>query len=834
MDDISFARSTAMKPPPPYDVSLKGDLLTREPKVKDDGRININLDSRAVKTLSLLSISKPPLTTDFDEPCPVSPAYSYWKHDQDDWQPFPIKLNIVIQVVGSRGDVQPFVALGTELQKHGHRVRLATHNVFDSFVRDAGLEFFPIGGDPAELMAYMVRNPGLIPSIQSLRAGDIKKKRVMMAEILHGCWLSCISSDPVSLDPFVADAIIANPPSFAYVHCAQVLGIPVHLMFTMPWTSTAAFPHPLVNIKFSQGSSTEPLTANYLSYAVVEVLTWQGLGDVINEWRESIDLEPIAFSEGPRLAETLKIPFTYCWSPALVPKPRDWGNHIDVCGFFFREPPLYTPPPELERFLGDGPPPIYIGFGSIVIDDAASLSRTILEAIRITGCRALISRGWSKLDGPESDSVMFLGDCPHEWLFKHVQAVIHHGGAGTTACGLLNGRPTTIIPFFGDVSSQPFWGDMVAAAGAGPAPIPQKSLDVDRLVDAIQYCLTPQASKAAEEIAVKMRSESGVKQAVASFHANLPRDTLECDIVKGQPAAWGYSRGRTRLKLSKVATEVLSSHLKIDSRGLEMHQSRRTTIETRRWDPITGTIAAAWGVSADLAKAAAGTVVKPVKALQKQGGNVSTDGMPDALAAAETGLLAEYSSIGKKKKSRGCLNTARSLTVGSAAGMADFLKRLSSGAIIIPFAFTEGLRNLPLLYGDEVRDYGEIYDWRSGAVAGGKSIVFGLYDGVTGLFMHPYCGAKQQGAIGAAKGVGKGIAGLSSKVFTAVMGMTVYPLQGIYKSILYTANSNTRHSVEIARLMEGRYLANKGRAKGVSDKALMDRFDAITKGALDS
>ncbi|KFA52308.1 hypothetical protein S40293_00619 [Stachybotrys chartarum IBT 40293] len=830
MDDVNFARSTAMKPPPSYGVSLKGDLLTKEPKVKDDGRINMNLDSRAVKTFSLLSISKPPLATGFEEPPPVPPAYSSWNQDQDDWQPFPIKLNIVIQVVGSRGDVQPFVALGTELQKHGHRVRLATHNVFDSFVRDAGLEFFPIGGDPAELMAYMVRNPGLIPSIQSLRAGDIKKKRVMMAEILRGCWLSCISPDPISLDPFVAEAIIANPPSFAYVHCAQALGIPVHLMFTMPWTSTAAFPHPLVNIKFSQGSSTEPSTANYLSYAVVEALTWQGLGDVINEWRECIDLEPIAFSEGPRLAETLRIPFTYCWSPALVPKPGDWGNHIDVCGFFFREPPLYTPPCELERFLAAGPPPIYIGFGSIVIDDPTSLSGIILEAIQITGCRALISRGWSKLNGPESNDVMFLGDCPHEWLFKHVQAVIHHGGAGTTACGLLNGRPTAIIPFFGD---QPFWGDMVAAAGAGPAPIPHKSLDVDRLVEAIRYCLTPQATRAAEGIARKMRSESGVKQAVASFHANLPRETLECDIVKGQPAAWIYSRGRTHLKLSKVATEVLSSHLKIDLRGLDMHQSRRTTIETRRWDPITGTIAAAWGVSADLGKAAAGTIVKPVKALQQRERDASTNIMPDALDAAEMASKAEDPAINKKKKSRRCLNTARSVTVSSANGMAEFMKRLSSGAVIIPFAFTEGLRNLPLLYGDEVRDYGEIYDWKSGALVGGKSVVFGLYDGVAGLFIHPYRGAKQQGAIGAAKGVGKGIAGLSSKAFTATMGMAVYPLQGIYKSILYTANSKTRHSIEIARLMEGRYLADKGRAKGVSDKAVLERFDAVTRGRHD-
>jgi UDP:flavonoid glycosyltransferase YjiC (YdhE family) len=184
-----------------------------------------------------------------------------------------LHLNIVIQVVGSRGDVQPFIALGNELQQHGHRVRIATHNVFEKFVRDSDLEFYPIGGDPSELMAYMVKNPGLIPQMNSLRAGDIQRKRDMVAEMLQGCWESCIEDDPVAQTPFVADAIIANPPSFAHVHCAQALGIPLHLMFTMPWTSTRSFPHPLANLKYS---TTEPKMANYLSYGIVEWLTWQG------------------------------------------------------------------------------------------------------------------------------------------------------------------------------------------------------------------------------------------------------------------------------------------------------------------------------------------------------------------------------------------------------------------------------------------------------------------------------------------------------------------------------------------------------------------------------
>ena len=171
----------------------------------------------------------------------------------------PPPMNVVIHVVGSRGDVQPFVALGIVLKEtYGHRVRLATHPTFRGFVEENGLEFFSIGGDPAELMAFMVKNPGLMPGMESLRAGDVGKRRKGMYEIVQGCWRSCIEagdgtgmrasddnlesrssldsgvfmdSDP-SARPFVADAIIANPPSFAHIHCAEKLGIPLHLMFT--------------------------------------------------------------------------------------------------------------------------------------------------------------------------------------------------------------------------------------------------------------------------------------------------------------------------------------------------------------------------------------------------------------------------------------------------------------------------------------------------------------------------------------------------------------------------------------------------------------------------
>jgi hypothetical protein len=165
----------------------------------------------------------------------------------DDNETSCTRLNIVLQVVGSRGDVQPFVALALELQSSGHRVRLATHPVFKQFVEDLGLEFFDISGDPAELIAYMVRNPGIIPKMSSMRGNAIEMQKKAISRILSGCWKSCIRpcdcvdevknkacQKPACLGkpPFIADLIIANPPSFAHIHCAEKLGIPLHIVFT--------------------------------------------------------------------------------------------------------------------------------------------------------------------------------------------------------------------------------------------------------------------------------------------------------------------------------------------------------------------------------------------------------------------------------------------------------------------------------------------------------------------------------------------------------------------------------------------------------------------------
>ncbi|KAJ7489443.1 putative sterol glucosyltransferase, partial [Mycena latifolia] len=766
-----------------------------------DGRIEVDLDSKLGRALSII-IPHPPEYT------PRSSSF-----ERRDWH---IKLNIVIQVVGSRGDVQPFIALGSELKKHGHRVRLATHNVFQDFVKESGLEFYPIGGDPADLMAYMVKNPGLIPSMKSLRQGDIQRKRAMVAEMLDGCWKSCVEPDPFSHAPFVAEAIIANPPSFAHIHCAQALGIPVHLMFTMPWSSTRAFPHPLANVK---NSSTDPVIANYISYGVVEFLTWQGLGDIINKWRHSIDLEPVPVSEGPSLAETLKVPFTYCWSPALVPKPTDWAPHIDICGFFFRDPPNYTPPPDLDAFLRAGPPPVYIGFGSIVVDDPKRMSTILLQAVQAAGVRAIISRGWSKLDGQPMSNVFYLGDCPHEWLFQHVAAVVHHGGAGTTACGLLNGKPTVIVPFFGD---QPFWGNMVAATGAGSKPIPHQALDARSLAQAITYCLTPEAAAAARTIASKMRSESGVKTAVASFHANLPLERLQCDIFPDRSAAWSVKKDKRKIRLSKLAAEVLIQNSSFDRKALKLHDTKRIAIENQRWDPVTGVSSAVIGKATDMVDATAGIFLKPYEELKRGNANAQFD----------TGEGSSRDVV-PSPATRSGIHTAGAMVAASGKSAGKLMAVSVRGAIVdVPLAAAEGLRGMPKLYGEEARDYGEVKDWKSGAVVAGKAFAYGMSEGLADLFVQPYKGAREEGAWGMAKGLGKGTLGLTAKVGSGTLGLLAYPSQGIYKSIRAAAHSQTRKVIQNSRHGEGEWLLRT--EQGLDRTGVIEAYEELVRKRKDA
>lgn len=196
-----------------------------------------------------------------------------------------------------------------------------------------------------------------------------------------------------------------------------------------------------------------------------------------------------------------------------------------------------------------------MGFGSIVVDDQIKLTRTVYEAIEQSGQRAIVSKGWGNLGADEvevPENVLLVGSVPHDWLFRQVSCVVHHGGAGTTAAGLALGRPTIIVPFFGD---QQFWGQIVARSGAGPTPIPHKQLTATNLQEAIAKALEPSTQQKAMEISEKMKGESGVRDSVRSFHRHLDLKLLRCAICPTRPAVWHLKH--TEVGLSAFAAAVL-------------------------------------------------------------------------------------------------------------------------------------------------------------------------------------------------------------------------------------------------------------------------------------
>ncbi|KAI4764995.1 UDP-Glycosyltransferase/glycogen phosphorylase [Aureobasidium sp. EXF-3400] len=643
-------------PPPAYgntygDVSSQDAGLGTKATLRSDGRVNININQTSRQLSSLLV---PALRSQLDlaDTTQVPPPYIPTSLGGAPGQPPPPPLNVVIHVVGSRGDVQPFVALGKVLKdQYGHRVRLATHPVFRDFVTENGLEFFSIGGDPSELMAFMVKNPGLMPGFDVMRRGDIGKRRKEIATMIKGCWRSCIESGDgtglavddntteewmrntdSSIKPFIADAIIANPPSFAHIHCAEKLGCPLHVMFTMPYSPTQAFPHPLANI---QSTNADLHLTNFISYTLVEMLTWQGLGDVINRFRvKNLSLDPISLIWAPGMLTRLRIPHTYCWSPALIPKPKDWGNQISIAGFYFLSlASNFTPPPDLKAFLDAGPPPVYIGFGSIVLDDPNGMTKLIFDAIRKTGRRALVSKGWGGFGADElgiPEGVFMLGNVPHDWLFKHVSCVVHHGGAGTTAAGIACGVPTVIVPFFGD---QPFWGAMVAKAGAGPDPIHHKDLTADNLAEAINKALEPATRERAQDLANSISHEKGTETGAQSFHQFLEVDKMRCSIAPSKAAVWRLKR--TEVRLSALVATTLATEGLLDFKDLKLYRPREYEADEGPPEPISGGAGALTGTISTMMMGVADFPVAALKALRIHPDAVPNKTTTDPQAASQ-------------------------------------------------------------------------------------------------------------------------------------------------------------------------------------------------------
>ncbi|XP_022992990.1 sterol 3-beta-glucosyltransferase UGT80B1 isoform X1 [Cucurbita maxima] len=474
---------------------LVADLV----KIQHDGTVEVDIEKNAPAASELLKLH---------------PTLKGSSPKVDDIIPESIKLiprlNIAILVVGTRGDVQPFLAIAKKLQEFGHRVRLATHTNFRNFVKSADVDFYPLGGDSRGLAEYMTRNKGFIPS----GPGEISVQRKHLKVIIESTLPACTEPDLETGMPFRAQAIIANAPAYGHTHVAEALRVPLHIFFTMPWTPTNEFPHPLARVPQNTGY--------WISYIIVELLIWWGIRGSINEFRrKKLNLAPIAYFSTYR-GSISHLPTAYMWSPSVVPKPKDWGPLVDVVGYCFLDRGFkYQPEEAVVQWIQKGTKPIYVGFGSMPLAEPQRTTDIILEALKETGLRGIIDRGLGGLGNcinvPEN--VLLVQDYPHDWLFRRCSAVVHHGGAGTTSTGLKAGCPTTIVPFFGD---QFFWGETTHQKGLGPIPIPISQLNVGNLSNAINFMLQPEVKRRAAEIAELIESEDGVVAAVNAFHHHLP------------------------------------------------------------------------------------------------------------------------------------------------------------------------------------------------------------------------------------------------------------------------------------------------------------------------
>lgn len=773
------------------------------------------------------------------------------------------KLNIVIMVIGSRGDAQPFLKIGQVLkEQYGHRVRIATHPAFRDFVeKDTGLEFFSVGGDPAELMAFMVKNPGMIPTLETVRAGDIGRRRQAMAEMFEGFWRACINATDEEKNvknarmmdhsnPFIADLIIANPPSFAHVHCAEALGIPLLMAFTFPYTPTKSFPHPLATIK---KSNVDPGYSNFMSYPLVEMMVWQGLGDLVNDFRvKTLCLDPVSTLWAPGALYRMNVPISYLWSPSLVPKPADWADNIDISGFVFLDlASSFTPPDDLEQFLKSGDQPVYIGFGSIVVDDADKFTEMVFEAVRLAGVRALVSKGWGGLGGENvPDNIFMLENTPHDWLFPKVKACVIHGGAGTTAMALKCGKPTMVVPFFGD---QHFWGPMIGRAKAGPEPVPYKHLSAEKLAEGIKYCLTDEAQEKAEEMARGIAREGdGAENACSFFHRHLQlsgKHSMRCSILEDKVAVWWMRN--TSLRLSALAAEILVDKGYITWRKLRLLRHCEYNDFEGPGEPVTGMIGSIAGTFGNAVGGVASVPGRLAKTSNKRrerkerrrrkaeekdkadqetpenGGftkpshtDAKEEGMDKSNAENKTKEGKEEPAKTEGNKQDGNDNNehdAASVHTATTEGTAEdegYVDQVAEGVgksaqaiatapIDLSVALAQGFHNAPRLYGDDtVRRPTRVTGIRSGLRAARSEFLFGVYDAWTGVVRLPYRGARHGGGVeGFAKGVGMGVTGFGLKNIAAVVGPFGYTLKGIKKQV-ERRRQPTKH-IRRARILQG-------------------------------
>ena len=404
---------------------------------------------------------------------------------------------ITIVTVGSRGDVQPYIALGLGLEGAGYGVRIAAPATLSGLITSYGLMALPIHAvDPRAFLGSAAVQDAAEqgnPLLQMRRL--LHEARPLIAGFLEEVWEACQGSD----------AVIATAIPYGAQDGAEKLGIPCIYTFLHPLFPTSSFPSPLAPRLLGNLGSL-----NRATHRLVEGLIWQAFRPAVKTFRKRLGLPPAPFWNSHRLMQQRTSLVLFGFSPAVVRKPKDWPEHAHVTGYWFLdELEGWRPPANLETFLNSGPPPLYIGFGSMSDRTAEGMTQLLVNAVTHVEQRAVFVTGWGGFGNVElPDTVFRLESAPHAWLFPRMAAVMHHGGAGTTAAGFRAGVPSIITPFLAD---QPFWAGRAFALGVGPEPVAYRRLTVEALEARFRRVLEDERMRErAKGLGQSIQAEDGV------------------------------------------------------------------------------------------------------------------------------------------------------------------------------------------------------------------------------------------------------------------------------------------------------------------------------------
>ncbi|WP_427017411.1 glycosyltransferase [Pseudarthrobacter sp. P1] len=408
--------------------------------------------------------------------------------------------------LGTRGDVQPFIALARGLLAAGHEVVLAAPQRFAGFAAGHGVPFAGVDDGPMRLMDNPAVAGAVIEGGMRARLWQVRTMPAMFIQLLADCW--AVASQGVGAG---ADIVVHNGQIIAGQHVAEALGVPAVLALPIPmYVPTREFPWPGVAMP-----TWLPAVANratFLGVKAPEAI----FGRVVDRWREDILGLPRRHGRHDllRRPDNGQAPVLHAFSPSVLPPPLDWPDSVHTTGYWVLPPSDEALPPRVEDFLGAGDPPVFVGFGSMSGRDPARSTALVLEAARRARTRLVIGAGWGGLDSSMSgDGVLAVEDVNYLRLFPRVAAVVHHGGAGTAGAAFASGRPQVVCPFIAD---QPFWARLAHQRGVAPAPEPQRRLTAAGLATAIATT-DPDMARAAQELGHRVRAEDGVSAAVTAL-----------------------------------------------------------------------------------------------------------------------------------------------------------------------------------------------------------------------------------------------------------------------------------------------------------------------------